>query len=79
MADGWSTSPRFQQNRAVPASRRFLTSSREGTSEIAVRSRKSRFGDHANRGLTARSALEPELFDKPLRLAGTLGVVRLGP
>jgi hypothetical protein len=42
-------------------------------------SRKSRFGDYANRGSTARSALEPELFDKPLSLAGTLGVVRLRP
>jgi hypothetical protein len=28
MVDGWSTSPRFQQNRAAPVSRRFLPDSR---------------------------------------------------
>jgi hypothetical protein len=28
MVDGWSTSPRFQQNRADPVSRRFLSDSR---------------------------------------------------
>jgi hypothetical protein len=42
MVHGWSTSPRFQQNRAVPASRRFLPDSRRFVALVCARQRALR-------------------------------------